>query len=305
VAEFAMAIAPIRGVVFANFWTLRDLYVLRRVSKNFKAYIDDEALAPELKLILQGRAGSSMASSHEPVSACVAKKIDALVRRARGKPFCQLDSAVAMGMVAYRCQAVLPGAWLSKEAICDITGNTPTSSGSMWNGALDVGVLAHKPGQSKHGGGWRAGGAWEGWLSVRIHAPTCDDQHCQACTRFQALLLPRCTMEPSSAQGGSGVGGVVCFASWKAQQKIQRRASRQPYVSGGPAWRLFRSRPERARCTGCSGHCDSWREISVMRDCLAAQQNRWWIVDWPHQQEPVRRPPRKSVGGKAPRKQLA
>ena len=292
-AAYAMGIELVRHAILANVLELRGFCLLRRVSSEFKAYVDT-ALTPRMKMILKGsdlektaddirrlkpkqtserealeasvvaEFGPQVSAYHSPLGggrkAHKVYRFDGLVRRATGKPFCELTSAVQLGAVAHRCESVLPGASFSKESLCNITGSTPTSSASMWSGARDLGVLAFWGGRIEKGGGWRAGGAWEGWLGCRIQPQSCDKidgEECETCRKYRALLLPRCTMEVErdpSADSSSAKGGSLAQPA-AAKPKTAR------------AWKQFQG-AEHGRCAGCSGDCDAWHGIPLMRDCL-------------------------------------
>lgn len=316
-AAHAMAIEHIRKAVFEGIMALKEFCLLRRVSREWRDYIDT-FLTPQLKMILKnedpGLAENEMrkltlarpkpnciaernaleaklvaefgpnASATIPAEgeACIvpqgrhqytdqytdrayrkpgphnADKLDAAVRRSQGKTFCQLTSAMRLGAVAFRCEtSVLPGAGLSKDALCQITGLTPSSSAQMWSDARNLGILDFRSGKVAKGCGWRAGGAWEGWLGSRVKPRTCPRADCNECSAFRTLLMPRCTYEAEISPHTSSTA--------------QRRGA------GVPAWAAYQRDLSAAnvgkQCGGCSGHCDAWGSISIMRDCLAVQSN--------------------------------
>ena len=324
-AVHALAIEPVRKVVFGNILTLREFCVLRRVSSDWKTYVDS-ALTPRMKILLKNQdlektadqirklkpkqtqerdalVVSLVAEFGPQASATVdgdawkVDRLDAAIRRnrpgAKGKNFCQLTSGMKIGAVAYRCEKVLPGAGLSKEAICSISENCkvhkqsavacdfevffltvvagPSSSASTWRGARELGILRFQSGRTEKGGGWRAGGAWEGWLGSRIQPQSCDREACKACRAFRTLLLPRCTMV-EEAEGSE----PAAVAAPRPSVPHAHAAPRKQLAYGGSAgwksqdaWLSSLESAERAPCAGCAGACDAWGKIAIMRDCLA------------------------------------
>jgi hypothetical protein len=342
-AVHAMAIDPIRKAVLSGIETLKEFCAMRRVSKEWRGYID-ASLTPQLKMILKnqnlekdadmirklklskkpqavverqvieakqsaefGPEVSATVSSYEVRTSgqvappyCVtverrqddrkAAKVDALVRRSKGKPFCKLQSAAKLGAAAYRCDThVLRDAGMSKDALCDVVGLTPSSSAAMWSGARDLGILQFRSGRTAKGGGWRAGGAWEGWLGVRIVPSSCDRDDCKACRAFQTLLLPRCIMAEKAEDADYGAGDDDSSSDSETESGPPRPsvaaggAPRKQLAktwkvgsTGAGSWRAYQQAADGstgvecggAAC-GCRGDCEAWRAIPILRDCLA------------------------------------